>query len=116
MRFKKRPQLPGAGRARAGHHHGSHTSTSPEAVLLGKMAYHTKQICWQCKPYTPQRIGIAYLLHPYMNYLHTSYSMTTLLKRCEEHMLQHNYYLIRHLFDLGPLHLCWFSAIGPFKT
>ena len=37
MRFKKRPQLPGAGRTRAGHHHGSHTPTSPEAVLLGKM-------------------------------------------------------------------------------
>ena len=48
MRFKKRPQLPGAGRTRAGHHHGSHTLTSPEAVLLGKMAYHTKQICRQC--------------------------------------------------------------------
>ena len=34
MRFKKGPQLPGAGRASAGHHHGSHTPTSPEAVLL----------------------------------------------------------------------------------
>ena len=44
MRFKKLPQLPGAGRTRAGHHHGSHTPTFPEAVLLGKMAYHTKQI------------------------------------------------------------------------
>ena len=42
IRFKKWPQLPGAGRTRAGHHHGSHTATSPEAVLLGKMAYHTK--------------------------------------------------------------------------
>ena len=40
MRFKKRPQLPGAGRARAGHHHGSHTPTSPGAILLGTMAYH----------------------------------------------------------------------------
>ena len=48
MRFKKRPQLPGAGRTRVGHHHGSHTPTSPEAVLLGKMAYHTKQIRRQC--------------------------------------------------------------------
>ena len=38
-----------AGRTRAGHHHGSHTPTSPEAVLLGKMAYHTKQIRRQCK-------------------------------------------------------------------
>ena len=34
MRFKNGPQLPGAGRTRAGHHHGSHTPTSPEAVLL----------------------------------------------------------------------------------
>ena len=48
MRFKKWPQLPGAGRTRAGHHHGSHTPTSPEAVLLGEMAYHTKQIHRQC--------------------------------------------------------------------
>ena len=44
MRFRKLPQLPGAGRTRAGHHHGSHTPTFPEAVLLGKMAYYTKQI------------------------------------------------------------------------
>ena len=48
MRFKKWPQLPGAGRTRAGHHHWSHMLTSPEAVLLGKMAYHTKQIRRQC--------------------------------------------------------------------
>ena len=48
MRFKKRPKLPGAGRTRAGHHNGSQTTTSPEAVLLGKMAYHTKQIHRQC--------------------------------------------------------------------
>ena len=33
MRFKIRPQLPGAGRTRVGHHHGSHTPTSPEAIL-----------------------------------------------------------------------------------
>ena len=38
-------QLPGAGIARAGHHH---TPTSSGAVLLGKMAYHTKQIRRQC--------------------------------------------------------------------
>ena len=38
MRFEISPQLPGTGRTRAGHHHGSHTPTSPEAVLLGKMA------------------------------------------------------------------------------
>ena len=50
MRFKKIPQLPGAGRARAraGHHHGSHTPTSSEAILLGKMAHHTKQIRREC--------------------------------------------------------------------
>ena len=48
MRLKNWPQLPGAGRTRAGHHYGSHTPTSPEAVLLGKMAYHTKQIRRQC--------------------------------------------------------------------
>ena len=46
--MKKLPQLPGAGRTRAGHHHGGHTPNSPEAVLLGKMAYHTKQIRRQC--------------------------------------------------------------------
>ena len=44
MRFKNGPQLPGAGRTRAGHHHGSHTPTSLGIILLGKMAYHTKQI------------------------------------------------------------------------
>ena len=48
MRFMNGPQLRGAGRTRAGHHHGSHTPISPGTVLLGKMAYHTKQICWQC--------------------------------------------------------------------
>ena len=48
MRFKKWPQLPGVGRTRAGHHHGSHTPTSPEAVLLGKIAYHPKHFCPEC--------------------------------------------------------------------
>ena len=48
MRFKNLPQLPGAGRTRAGHHHGSHTPTSPVAILLGKMAHHTKQIRREC--------------------------------------------------------------------
>ena len=33
-RFKKSSQLPGAGGTRAWHHHGSHTPTSPRAVLL----------------------------------------------------------------------------------
>ena len=36
MRFKNGPQLPGGGRTRAGHHHGSHTPTSPGTILLGK--------------------------------------------------------------------------------
>ena len=31
-----------------GHHHGSHTPTSPEAVSLAKMAHHTKQIRREC--------------------------------------------------------------------
>ena len=37
MRFKKRPQLPGAGRTRAWHHHGSHTPTSPGPVHFTMM-------------------------------------------------------------------------------
>ena len=49
MRFKKSSELPGAGRTRAWHHHGSHTPTSPGAILLGKMAYQTKQIRRQCR-------------------------------------------------------------------
>ena len=36
MRFKNGPQLPGAGRTRVGHHHGSDTPTSARAVLLHK--------------------------------------------------------------------------------
>ena len=38
MRFKNRPQLPGAGRTRAGHHHGSDTPTSPKAIYVLKSA------------------------------------------------------------------------------
>ena len=38
MRFKKSPQLPGAGRTRAGHHHGSDTPTSPRAIYVLKSA------------------------------------------------------------------------------
>ena len=48
MRFKKSPQLPGAGRTRAWHHHGSHTLTSPGAILLSKMACQPKHIGRQC--------------------------------------------------------------------
>ena len=39
MRFKNSPQLPGAGKARAWHHHGSDTPTSPRAIL-----HHTDTI------------------------------------------------------------------------
>ena len=53
MRFKKSPQLPGAGRSRAEHHHGSHTPTSPGAILLtillSKMACQPKHIGRQCR-------------------------------------------------------------------
>ena len=48
MSLKKRPQLPGAGRTRMWRHHGSHTTTSPGTILLGKMAYHTKKIRREC--------------------------------------------------------------------
>ena len=36
MRFKKSPQLPGAGRTWVGHHHGSHTPTSTGTILQVK--------------------------------------------------------------------------------
>ena len=39
MTSKKSLQLPGAGRKRAGHHHGSDTPTSPRAIL-----HHTDPI------------------------------------------------------------------------
>ena len=39
MRFKKSPQLPGAGRTRVWHHHGSHTPTSPGAILLSTQTF-----------------------------------------------------------------------------
>ena len=48
MRFKKSPQLPGAGRTWAGHHHGSHTPTSTGAILLSKMACQPKHFGRQC--------------------------------------------------------------------
>ena len=48
MRFKKRPQLPGAGRTRAGHHHGSHTPTSPGAILLVKWPITPNKSAGQC--------------------------------------------------------------------
>ena len=49
MIFKNGPLLPGAGRTRVWHHHGSHTPTSPGTILLGKMAYHTKKIRRECR-------------------------------------------------------------------
>ena len=38
MRFKNSPQLPGAGRTRAWHHHGGKTPTSPRAIYVLKSA------------------------------------------------------------------------------
>ena len=38
MRFKKSPQLPGAGRTRTWHHHESDTPTSPRAIYVLKSA------------------------------------------------------------------------------
>ena len=38
MRFKKSPRLPGAGRTKAWHHHGSDTPTSPRAIYGLKSA------------------------------------------------------------------------------
>ena len=46
MRFKKSPQLPGAGRTRAWHHHESHTPISPGALLLSN--HIIKHIGRQC--------------------------------------------------------------------
>ena len=48
LRFKKSPQLLGAGRTRAWHHHGSHTPTSPGVILLSKMACQPKHFGRQC--------------------------------------------------------------------
>ena len=48
MRFKKSPQLPGAGRTWAGQHHGSHMPTSTGAILLSKMACQPKHFGRQC--------------------------------------------------------------------
>ena len=44
----KSPQLPGAGRTREGHHHRSHTPTSPGAILLSKMTCQPQHIGCQC--------------------------------------------------------------------
>ena len=38
MRFKNSPQLPGTGRTRAWHHHGSDKPTSPRAIYVLKSA------------------------------------------------------------------------------
>ena len=48
MRFKKSPQLFGAGRTRAWHYHGSHTPTSPGSILLGIQLCHTKHFRREC--------------------------------------------------------------------
>ena len=62
MRFKKWPQLPGAGRTRTGYHHESHTLTSPEAILLGKMVPHAKQIRRECIRLLTQRAEVLNLI------------------------------------------------------
>ena len=46
MRFKKCPQLPEAGRTRAGHHHGSDMPTSPKAIYVLKSA-NGPNIFWE---------------------------------------------------------------------
>ena len=51
MRFKKRSQLPEAGRTWAGHHH---TPTSTGAILLSKMACQPKHIGRQCTRIFPE--------------------------------------------------------------
>ena len=70
MRFKKSPQLPGAGRTRVWHHHGSHTPTSPGAILLSKMACQPKHIGRQCK--IAQRYNFSfehrYIIHYQTNF------------------------------------------------
>ena len=43
MRFKKRPQLPEAGRTRVWHHHGSHTPISPGTILLSQPKHIGRQ-------------------------------------------------------------------------
>ena len=58
MRFKKSPQLPGAGRTRAWHYHGSHTPTSSGAILLSKMACQPKHFGRQCMHLLMVLIGL----------------------------------------------------------
>jgi hypothetical protein len=41
MRLKKSPQLPGAGRKKAWHHHWSDTPTSPRAIYVLRSAKGT---------------------------------------------------------------------------
>ena len=62
MRFKKSPQLPGAGRTWAGHHHGSHMPTSTGAVLLSKMACQPKHFGRQCTIYTTNDSFLSFLI------------------------------------------------------
>ena len=67
MRFKKRTQLPRAGRTRAGHHHGSHTPTSPGAILLSKMACQPKMLAPIVSLIKLSGShGMAHSMHPWM--------------------------------------------------
>ena len=65
MRFKLIPQLPVAERTRVWHYHESHTPTSTGAILLGKMAYHNKQIRRQSTLTMFLQVGLhVWLSHP----------------------------------------------------
>ena len=55
LRFKKCPQLPGAGRKWAGHHHGSHTPTSTGAILLSKWPFNPNILA--ASVYLLQKLG-----------------------------------------------------------
>ena len=67
MRFKKSPQIPGAGRTRAWHHHESHTP-SPGAILLAwgnftgpfYLVKWPKQIRRQCMLHRVSKVHIPY--------------------------------------------------------
>ena len=71
MRCKRRPQLLGAGRTRAGHHHGSHTPTSPGTILLGKIATKCNKINDSLYPISIMFIPI-YIAYRVKNYTLTS--------------------------------------------
>ena len=91
MRFKITPQLPAAGRTRAWHHHGSHTPTSPGAILPSKMAY-PKQIRRQCM----------------------SFSLHVIAKKIIT-MLKHCFFLLRDILILINFYALTLLEKGNFK-